>query len=105
MLCLNTHTLCANFGLNTHSLGNFMILLKIMPSALGMSDPLMDQGDQIGTSRTRVFLGTENLFPEAENLLSGSKKQFSGTKKQFSGTKNLFFWTYENSHFLILRGS
>ena len=28
--CLNAHTLCADFGLNAQSLGNSMILLKIM---------------------------------------------------------------------------
>ena len=43
---LNAHTLYANFGSNAHSIGNSMILDQ-MQLAIGMSDPLMDQGDQV----------------------------------------------------------
>ena len=62
-----------------------MQICYVRPSALGMSDPLMDQGNQVdqgdqsGTSisKKQVFLGTENMFPGTEHLFPGTENLFS----------------------------
>ena len=74
---MHTHTLCANFGLNKHSLGNSMILDHVHFLQW--------------TKFTRVGPALYRFFPGTVTLCPGSKNAW--TENMLPGTKNLFLGT------------
>ena len=96
-----THTLCANFGLDKHSLGNSMILDHVHLARCTLQWTRVTRWTKftgVGPALYRFFPGTVTLCPGSkntwtENLLPGTKNLFLGTKNLFHGTKNLFLGT------------
>ena len=88
-----THTLCANFGLDKHSLGNSMILDHVHLARCTLQWTRVTRWTKftgVGPALYRFFPGTVTLCPgsknpRTENLLPGTKNLFLGREKFIPG--------------------
>ena len=93
---MHTHTLCANFGLDKHSLGNSMILDHVHLARCTLQWTRVTRWTKftgVGPALYRFFPGTVTLCPgsknpRTENLLPGTKNLFLGN--QTLSVKNLY---------------